>query len=528
MTLPRPSELGLNYGWNDEWRPYQEYALERVQQSKYNIIVIDAPTGTGKTGIALAIPRLTGGRAMIDTATMSLQDQYMREANGLAKTIKGRANYPCVLPDFNEDLAAQLGVTEHTTAADAPCRLGLSKCPAQEANQCPYFQARDAALKAPISIHNYAYQLRESNFVGMFRGYDWMVADEGHYLDSELTSFTSLDIYQGDLAIANRWKIGMPSDPADPAKWEGEWVLPLKAALQRHVVGREEFYSPAERSIRRLYRKLSDYLAGWSLSQKVVTKTTYGYRIEQVWADAATKPLSTGYQLSGGPHRAVANRLVIMSATVLDLPMFAGIIGLDPANIDHIKLPYVFDPNNRPIYIRTVASVTAKSEQTVAPLLAAALDDIIDNHMGHSGVVHSGSYRLGNLVAQHSRHKNLLMTHDRTDKASVLAAFRSQTGKWLVSPSIASGEDFRYDSARVQVILKVPWPNLGDQVVQLRKASRPKWYAYKAAQELWQMCGRIVRAEDDFGETYILDDEFNRLVRQNPEFVPNGIRRAFR
>lgn len=525
MTYPSPSQLGLNYGWDDEWRPAQIEALDRILHSTRNIIIVDAPTGSGKTGIALALARYTKQRTFIDTHTTSLQDQYMREAGGLAKMIKGRSHYPCVLPEYEPVVAASCGVDDSTTAEDAPCTAGYT-CVVREKGACPYYAAYNAAVAAPISVHNYAYRLRESNFIGGFLRARWLICDEGHYLPDALVDLDTFSITEKQLDwMTKRHQISiLPGDRKDRAAWR-IWVSKAVVAY-RKLAARMPAYS-ADRS--RTERRAADLerlfeLLGTGSMHIGHDSFTGSYTFSPLWPNQPSRSLLMGRRVGGF---SIAEKLVIMSATILDPKMYCKTLGIDPAFVEYVKLPYTFDPAIRPIYAWPVAKVTRASEAKVAPLLANAVDTIIDKHMGSKGIIHVPSYALGELVVGLSKHKALLLTHDRSSKGSILERFRrSQKGEWLVSPSIASGEDFRYDDARVQIILKVPWPSLGDPMVKLRAKDIPGWYEYKTMQELWQQVGRIVRAPDDFGETYILDASFEELVTNNPQYAPADITKA--
>jgi Rad3-related DNA helicase len=62
--------------------------------------------------------------------------------------------------------------------------------------------------------------------------------------------------------------------------------------------------------------------------------------------------------------------------------------------------------------------------------------------------------------------------------------------------------------SRFQIIAKVPFPNLGDKYISVKKDLLPKWYAYQTAKTIVQSYGRSVRNENDYAVTYILDSDF--------------------
>ncbi|HLR46843.1 MAG TPA: DEAD/DEAH box helicase family protein, partial [Deinococcales bacterium] len=108
-----------------EYRPGQKEALDAARAAfaaGKRFVVIEAPTGSGKSGMAVALAR-ENGSAYVVTAQKLLQDQYVRDFPDLA-LMKGRSNYPCLIAP--------------THAAAAPCLAGR-KLP--ECEECPYFTA---------------------------------------------------------------------------------------------------------------------------------------------------------------------------------------------------------------------------------------------------------------------------------------------------------------------------------------------------------------------------------------------------
>jgi Rad3-related DNA helicase len=68
------------------------------------------------------------------------------------------------------------------------------------------------------------------------------------------------------------------------------------------------------------------------------------------------------------------------------------------------------------------------------------------------------------------------------------------------------------------VILKVPFPNLGDKVVSARYYSGREgktWYTLNTVRTLVQMTGRAVRSDTDWAVTYILDSAFSDRLWYN-------------
>jgi Rad3-related DNA helicase len=85
---------------------------------------------------------------------------------------------------------------------------------------------------------------------------------------------------------------------------------------------------------------------------------------------------------------------------------------------------------------------------------------------------------------------------------------------------MTEGFDFAGDLARWQVIMKVPYPNLGDKQVNAKRERDPEWYQLETVKTIVQATGRICRSEDDFGVTYIIDADFEMLWGRYRSFFP--------
>jgi len=95
----------------------------------------------------------------------------------------------------------------------------------------------------------------------------------------------------------------------------------------------------------------------------------------------------------------------------------------------------------------------------------------------------------------------------------------------LVSPIVGTGYDFAYDRARWQIISKIKYLNPTDTLVKARMKLWREKYALDyletmAANDTLQTYGRIDRADDDYGITYVVDDAWGKRVKNNASNPP--------
>src|SRR3990170_4958068 len=84
-----------------------------------------------------------------------------------------------------------------------------------------------------------------------------------------------------------------------------------------------------------------------------------------------------------------------------------------------------------------------------------------------------------------------------------------------------------YHNCSAQILLKVPFADIGDMRVKRRlELGRRQWYANQAMLEVIQAYGRAIRAEDDTARFYVVDGSFISLVRNTWQFIPDWFKAA--
>ena len=89
---------------------------------------------------------------------------------------------------------------------------------------------------------------------------------------------------------------------------------------------------------------------------------------------------------------------------------------------------------------------------------------------------------------------------------------------------MGEGESFDDDTARIQLIAKLPYPDLGDKLTRLRKEEPgmgTRMYAAMTLARIAQTSGRVMRHDRDHGETIILDGAFGRLWNWHKDLAPS-------
>ncbi|MGA8916323.1 MAG: hypothetical protein WB474_10060, partial [Nitrososphaeraceae archaeon] len=117
------SNLVSNFPFK-EIRPKQLEVLQQIADAinaRYKYIVLEAPTGFGKSPVAIAVGR-TLGTSYICSATKDLQTQYTNDFPYL-RPIKGMGNYDCLVKeDFVLEKTYQCAQCKTTTDNYRECR----------------------------------------------------------------------------------------------------------------------------------------------------------------------------------------------------------------------------------------------------------------------------------------------------------------------------------------------------------------------------------------------------------------------
>ena len=223
-----------------------------------------------------------------------------------------------------------------------------------------------------------------------------------------------------------------------------------------------------------------------------------------------------------------ADKILFMSATILDKDLFCKWLGLDPEEVYYIKSESPFKKEYRPIHMRLVGPMSKRALWHTAPKTIPVLREILDKHRDEKGLIHTNSYKCQQYITEHIRDQRIL-SHTPKTREQVLAEFEKSKNPYvLVSPSMSEGVDLPYEKCQFQVIYKVPYPYLGDKQINERKNIDPQWYAYKTIMTLMQAYGRGMRAENDHCDTYILDKNIQTILRNKMyrKLIPKFFREA--
>jgi len=206
-------------------------------------------------------------------------------------------------------------------------------------------------------------------------------------------------------------------------------------------------------------------------------------------------------------------RLILLSATLFK-PDLAEL--LQDEAYEYLDLPSPISVDSRPVYFQPTPF---KINYLTDPAdIAVEIEAILAKYQRVNTLVHL-PYSIAHKVAAHM--STPVITHTKEDKDEKLK-------RWLISGGVFVGSglyeglDLKGDLCRLNIIVKIPYPNLGDVLVTKRKALKDGdlWYAAESLKAVVQSVGRSTRGEDDYSDTWIMDPSFAGLVARNAHWLP--------
>jgi ATP-dependent DNA helicase DinG len=484
-------------------REGQKRALE-VIASAYDrgkrFVLIEAPTGSGKSGIAKAITDAFGG--FILTPQKLLTAQYVREFPDIAE-LRGRANYDC---------------KEHGSDCETGGQLQAQEEP-QVCLHCPYREAKERFCSEQTSTANFTYFLTERHFVGEIPSRPVLVVDEAHNIEDAILSHIHFDVSATKAMNLGIWlQNGLEGQEA--TRWVKETLV--SAAEADAQATRDELVTcPTDREVRSRARTAGEF----------ARRVKFFIESEDIsdwllWTDQAgfhAKPMSANRYAEQYLFGAGERLVVILSATILDFELFRRGLGIHKDYCE-LRLPCEFDVSNRQIIYAPAGSMAVGKKHETLPAVIEKIKKLLAWHPNDKGIIHCHTQELSKLLRKAFWNESRLIFYDNGNSQARDQALNKHCANHeptvLVAQSMQEGLDLRDSLSRFQIILKVPFPFLGDEYIKRKKNLNRGWYDWQTALKLMQASGRSIRSGEDWAYTYVLDQDFAPFVKRAYAILP--------
>lgn len=488
---PTPAQFGRYTAW----RPGQVEAIRAILGATMPHLGLQMPTGSGKSLVAAAAASALHTRTVILTATRGLQDQYRQGFRRLVD-MRGMGNYEC-LALHDELRRYRMGGT--MTCEDGPCRSGV-RCSLKESG-CLYFDQQRLVARSPAVTTSYAYFLASRRYGRGMGGIDRLILDEAHALPDQLTSAFQIRIPRG-------WVESLA--PRSPKAWRA-WASARLARLgppQTNEGGSPE--TPQERRMRERCEDLAAIDERWAWDG-----TSDAYVFEPVSAKALL-PILTSQIPS----------VVYMSATLT--PEVLCLAGVPRRELAWESFASTFPAAARPVYVLDTARIDHRTSEISYAYWLSRIDAIISQRLDRKGIIHPVSYRRQQMIVEGSRHRGIMIAPSSAGELGpAINHFKlARPPRVLVTPSVATGYDFPYETCEYQILAKVPFPDTRSRIMRARIEDDADYRPYVTMQAIVQAYGRDKRAEDDQGEFFIVDNHFQWFYRQARLWAPQYFQEA--
>ena len=555
VTLVDRAFADLNitpYSWQET--SVYHILLQFIHEKKRNII-LSADTGVGKSmiGAAVAIAmavHLDIHNKPVSTVMMQnnlLVDQYAESlaTRRMFMSVKGASNFDCEF-GTNGDINAincKLPALQRAHKKKEPTKPMPTP---SECSSCKYHKQKLRARMIPHIITNFQYHLTKTIKGRADSGRAVSIFDEAHTLsdvavDSMMVELSSetfinlikiIDFARGQYCQVSNFKLVsvmkaledtvrkcerttnfniMNEDTfIDIIRDLRDAMMPVLQNLNSdHLV--TESYDGVDKAIKRF----DNYHSSYAMYFSNCNMTEYVYDYDTYTKACTIKPVF----VKGLGELILSEYNLFMSATVTKGYM-VNTIGLDPKETHFIPLPAVFDKANKPIAIIAKGSVNYKTLQSPNTIRSLASDvaAIVHRHilLRQSGIAMVNSFKLGQdlydaLPVDIQSH---VVLHEKGTKVNeaIDIATRTSNPTLLISPSIFEGVDFKGDRSNYQILLKAPYPSLGDARIKIIANHYGSVYRTITLMKIIQGLGRSVRSADEVAITYVLDRNIGELL----------------
>jgi Rad3-related DNA helicase len=537
--------------FRDGQRECIEFILKAFESGK-KFVVFEGPTGSGKSAIGMTIAKFFQSSYYL-TVQKILQSQLMSDfGSGEIVDLKGRSAYNCTFYEiFGASAVARKGMFQKDLnkhlASPPPCDKGYCRkndkarrcelCfpyyPDKDANvdrvyeifihsTCPYYKQIAKAMAARVAIMNYSsflYQRGASRFTTR----DLLIVDEAHQSEPQLLDFISVTIDDKRLRKLEYVLEEFDIPEAYYVSFKDNNILAKVQAIAQAADENDDFDTADEYD--RLARRLSSFFKSIEDEEEWVAefKKLEGYNV------VTLKPVF----VHSKSHKLLFNngeRVLLMSATILEVDIFCSSLGIPRSQVAAYRMKNRFPVKNRPVVVDAAAKIAggpAKMHEWSSKLVKKT-DQILDKYEHVRGIIHTHNFAIAELLMAKSHHRGrFLFQKHFASKEDMLRRHSDSENTIIVAPALHEGLDLRGDLSRIQLICKVPWPNFMDNKQLTRRMELDRrYYLWLTALKLIQSSGRSIRSETDWAHTYVLDEVFNRFMRDAASMIPGWFKDA--
>ena len=542
-----------NFPSNIQARDFQREILDAVQQklkSGYRKIILSAPTGTGKSAVAMTLAK-SYENSFVVTSSKNLQDQYINDFEMLVP-VKGKSNFPCFKSmeqngiDLQEyDVAMRQGLSCEKGECEERTKEGKRQnCKFKPRIQafeektfqeiiCPYYEQKYSALLADHSVWNYYSYFQTVKYnrgtYGEHLNRNISIFDEAHSIEDQIIQFVGIEIIKKHI---DECGIRIESYDLSDIKMIIQLIRDIAEFYARKVKEVRESRAYRENPDYNRIRKLDDNYERFARVRSEISSDLGNFIVnepeykKEEFKSIIIKPLDVSKYVK---EFFITPFQIFMSATI-NRDSFCQNMGFASEEIAFVDTPRSpFPLENRKVEFLNTARLSYKSPIVDENRIWLKIDEILSRHKNQRGLILTSSrVRCENIVKNlSSKNKSRLrICHARNPDGKtqddVIKEHANSKDGVLISSSLWQGVDLKDNLSRFQIIAKSPYPNYTEKWVESKMERYPLWYPSQTITKILQGFGRSIRSKQDWATTYVLDSAVEPLLNNSKNLVPRS------
>lgn len=511
-----------------EPRKEQTLSINKILNTFINsdkkYFLANLPVGIGKSAIAVTISNYFKANmhtskpsSMILTTQKLLQDQYVREFPDLA-SIYAKQNYTC----------------KHRPGG-ITCDLGLAlnAVAPKENYQCTYEIKKRLFEQSSISLTNLHYFLHYNTNKNIHRSL--LVIDECHNMENIVTEFVSIQLTKYFVVehLKLTWPVHSKFTKSDLIDWiKNKLTNQLNSEIGRiegiliNLKG-DDISSHKTKGLIQKRESFNRQLDNIKLFLEFYNERNWVMSISPTQDIVSIKPLHGGIYNKLFLYNS-ADKVLLMSSTILNKEDFCRFNGIPVNDAEYMSMESPFPVENRPIHYIPIGRMAKKAIDDTLPKMSLAVNEILKNHKNDKGIIHCHTFEIASYIKKNND-SNRLLVHGPNDRIDIMKQHLiSDKPTVILSPSFVEGIDLLGEYSRFQIVIKMPFPYMGDNYIKSKMELVKNWYELMTIKSLVQGYGRSIRDYDDFADTYILDGDFGWFYNKHKDKFPSWYKSAIK
>jgi Rad3-related DNA helicase len=523
-----------------------------LEDDETDVILLNAPTGSGKSLVIEGAARATSGTSFVTTPLNALVDQIDNDDfidEGVI-TLKGRNNYECIHPE-----------DEGTPVDEAICQRD-SDFDCELKGKCPYYGRKKNALDTEVVVTNLPYLMAEGMIPNAVQDTlgdrQKLFVDECQNISSFARNFVQFTVSPRSVPDAVWNNISLPperhlDDMDRLVRWVKDDLLDAVAAeMQRFE--RMPFLSKEQSSeyedLRQFKLRVDSFVDDVSDNEWVADMDKVIRKNAPNSSKVVFEPLFVGRFLDDLLWGR-GDTIVLSSATIPGGNWLEE-IGLGDKTVREISVGSTFPVDNRPVVcnldVGKMVSEYSDDEDNREMNkwdMAKRIMELAHHHDGEQGFVHCRSYKIMKMLSRQYRNHGTVelngeaidagrwfnenvQLQDRYNREESLEEWFENDKQVFFSVAMDEGIDLKGDVCRWQVLAKTLYPFMSKRMKRRKEYHYERdeggkfwdYYNRQAVVQIQQAYGRGVRSKDDECVFYVLDSsavQNQGLIQMNAE-----------